>query len=131
MECAVDIQRDLARHRREHGFAPSVRIGVHGRGDTPRSRTIPARASTWQPGSARPRSGRVLASEDVLDQAGPVRFPLSEPRPLTLKGVREPVEVPSCQLALAPPCRCRRRAQASVLLSGGARRASGAEDQHE
>src|SRR6185436_1741294 len=26
---AVDIQRSLARHRREHGFAPWVRIGLH------------------------------------------------------------------------------------------------------
>ena len=29
IECAVDIQRRLARHRREHGFAPWVRIGLH------------------------------------------------------------------------------------------------------
>ncbi|MFP5333534.1 MAG: hypothetical protein ACLGHX_14380 [Acidimicrobiia bacterium] len=29
IECATDIQRQLADHRREHGFAPSVRIGMH------------------------------------------------------------------------------------------------------
>src|SRR2546428_12858276 len=29
MECAVDIQRTLAEHRRTHGFAPQVRIGLH------------------------------------------------------------------------------------------------------
>jgi class 3 adenylate cyclase len=29
LECAVDIQRRLARHRREHGFAPTIRIGIH------------------------------------------------------------------------------------------------------
>src|SRR5206468_3254058 len=29
LDCAVDIQRRLARHRREHGFAPRVRIGLH------------------------------------------------------------------------------------------------------
>ena len=28
--CAAAIQRALARHRAEHGFAPSVRIGLHG-----------------------------------------------------------------------------------------------------
>lgn len=27
--CAVDIQRTLAEHRRTHGFAPQVRIGLH------------------------------------------------------------------------------------------------------
>src|SRR6185369_5297681 len=29
IECAIDIQRRLTRHRREQGFAPSVRIGLH------------------------------------------------------------------------------------------------------
>ena len=29
IECAVDIQRRLTKHRRDHGFAPSVRIGLH------------------------------------------------------------------------------------------------------
>ena len=29
VECAVDIQRRLVRHRQEHGFAPLVRIGLH------------------------------------------------------------------------------------------------------
>jgi class 3 adenylate cyclase len=29
VECAMAIQRTLAGHRREHGFAPQVRIGVH------------------------------------------------------------------------------------------------------
>ena len=29
LACAVDIQRTLAAHRRTHGFAPRVRVGVH------------------------------------------------------------------------------------------------------
>jgi class 3 adenylate cyclase len=29
VECAIAIQRTLAVHRREHGFAPQVRVGVH------------------------------------------------------------------------------------------------------
>ncbi len=29
VECAIAIQRTLADHRHEHGFAPEVRIGVH------------------------------------------------------------------------------------------------------
>jgi class 3 adenylate cyclase len=35
----------------------------------------------------------ILVSTDVLEQVGQTRFKLSEPRALTLKGVREPVEV--------------------------------------
>jgi class 3 adenylate cyclase len=29
IHCSVAIQRGLARHREEHGFSPSVRIGMH------------------------------------------------------------------------------------------------------
>lgn len=29
IDCAVAIRRTFAEHRREHGFAPSVRIGLH------------------------------------------------------------------------------------------------------
>ena len=35
----------------------------------------------------------ILATTEVLEQAGQTRFKVSEPRALTLKGVREPVEV--------------------------------------
>ena len=29
LSCAVAIQRTLAAHRRDHGFAPQVRVGIH------------------------------------------------------------------------------------------------------
>jgi class 3 adenylate cyclase len=35
----------------------------------------------------------ILVSTDTLERAGRIRFKLSEPRALTLKGVREPVDV--------------------------------------
>jgi class 3 adenylate cyclase len=35
----------------------------------------------------------ILVTTDVLEQAGQTRFKISEPRTLTLKGVREPVDV--------------------------------------
>ena len=41
IECAVDIQRRLARHRREHGFAPRVRIGLHTAEATREGRRLP------------------------------------------------------------------------------------------
>jgi class 3 adenylate cyclase len=94
IECAVDIQRRLTRHRREHGFAPSVRIGLHsaeatrdGRDYRGRGVHVAARVGGAAAGE------EILASADVLEQAGRTRFKVSEPRALTLKGVREPVEV--------------------------------------
>ncbi|TME79992.1 MAG: hypothetical protein E6I45_11890, partial [Chloroflexi bacterium] len=94
IECAVDIQRRLARHRREHGFAPGVRIGLHTAGATRQGRDygghgvhVAARIGAAAVGE------EILASSAVLDQAGQTRFRLSESRALTLKGVREPVEV--------------------------------------
>jgi class 3 adenylate cyclase len=94
IECAVDIQRRLARHRREHGFAPWIRIGLHcaeatreGRNFSGRSVHVAARV-----GAAAVKE-EILVTRTVLDSAGSTRFRLSEPRSLKLKGVREPVEV--------------------------------------
>jgi class 3 adenylate cyclase len=94
IECAVDIQRRLTRHRREHGFAPSVRIGLHsaeatrdGRDYSGRGVHVAARVGAAAVGQ------EILASTGVLEAAGKTRFKVSEPRSLTLKGVREPVEV--------------------------------------
>jgi len=94
IECAVDIQRRLVRHRREHGFAPRVRIGLHAADATPRGRNftgggvhLAARVG------AAAGTEEILVSIDVVREAGRIRFSLSAPRSLTLKGVREPVEV--------------------------------------
>jgi class 3 adenylate cyclase len=96
IECAVDIQRRLARHRREHGFAPLVRIGLHtteaareGRDYRGKGVHVAARVSAAATGE------EILVSTEALDGAGPIRFGLSEPRQLTLKGVEEPVEARS------------------------------------
>jgi class 3 adenylate cyclase len=96
VECAVDIQRRLARHRREHGFAPSVRVGLHtaeatrqGRNYSGQGVHVAARIG------AAASSGEILATSSVLAGVGAIRFPQSEPRSLTLKGVREPVEARS------------------------------------
>jgi class 3 adenylate cyclase len=94
IECAVDIQRRLTRHRREHGFAPSVRIGLHSAEATRAGRDYRGRGVHVAARVGGAASGQeILASTDVLEQAGRTRFKLSEPRALTLKGVREPVEV--------------------------------------
>jgi class 3 adenylate cyclase len=94
IECAVDIQRRLTRHRREHGFAPSVRIGLHSAEATRDGRDYRGRGVHVAARIGGAASGQeILVSTDVLQQAGQTRFKVSEPRALTLKGVREPVEV--------------------------------------
>ena len=96
LECAVDIQRRLARHRREQGFAPTVRIGLHTaeatrrRGDYQgRGVHVAARIGAAATGAEILISGAAVSAIDSL------RFGLSEPREMTLKGVDEPVEVRS------------------------------------
>ena len=96
IDCAVDIQRRLARHRREHGFAPLVRIGLHtteaarqGRDYRGKGVHVASRVSGAATGE------EILVSSTALSGAGPIRFGLSEPRQLTLKGVEEPLEARS------------------------------------
>ncbi len=93
IECAVDIQRRLARHRREHGFAPWVRIGLHAAEATRQGRNFTGQGVhvAARIGAAAAKE-EILASNSVLRGAGAIRFGLSEPRSLTLKGVREPVD---------------------------------------
>jgi class 3 adenylate cyclase len=96
LECAVDIQRRLARHRHDHGFAPTVRIGLHTaeasheRGDYQgRGVHVAARIG------AAAASEEILVSSAALSAISSIRFGLADPRQLTLKGVDEPVEVRS------------------------------------
>jgi class 3 adenylate cyclase len=93
LRCAVAVQRTLAEHRRTHGFAPLVRIGVHaaeatrrgqdyGGGEVHKAARIAALAE----------GGEILASGDTVADAGR-EFRVSEPREVALKGVSEPVRV--------------------------------------
>src|SRR5260370_23110011 len=93
IECAVQIQRTLANHRRNHGFAPQVRIGVH--------QTAATRVGLAYRGKGVHEASRIAAaaqSAEVLASwhtAQPCKFTLSEPRELRLKGIAEPVQVVS------------------------------------
>jgi class 3 adenylate cyclase len=90
LECAVEIQRKLADHRREHGFAPKIRIGVH------------ATSANQSGGSYRGRGvheasriaslagpDEILASRETV----PPGFIVSDPREVSVKGIAKPVEV--------------------------------------
>lgn len=94
VECAVAVQRRLADHRREHGFAPWVRIGLHAaettrQGSDYRGQGVHAAARV---GALADRE-EIVISSPALEQAGMIRFPISGPRTVTLKGISEPVEV--------------------------------------
>ena len=94
IECAVEIQRKLAAHRREHGFAPWVRIGIHHaetsrRGDDFTGAGVHTAARIGALGARE----EIVVSSAVLENLGDTSWPTSEPRTVELKGVPDPVDV--------------------------------------
>ena len=94
VEAAVAIQRRMTEHRRESGFAPWVRIGIHHAEVTKEGADY-----RGQGVHVAARVGAVAGEEEIVI-SGPaltaveeIKFPLSEPRFVELKGVLEPVEV--------------------------------------
>ena len=90
LDCAVTIQRELTRHRREHGFSPGVRIGVHA-----------AEATSDVEGyggmgvhlaariGAMAQADEILASEETIQATASARA-CTEARSVSLKGIAEP-----------------------------------------
>jgi SARP family transcriptional regulator, regulator of embCAB operon len=95
IECAIAIQRRLVEQRKTHGFAPKVRIGVHGteasrRGANYRGKGVHEAARI----GALAGGGEIVASRATA-LAAKCRVPYSGPRVVNLKGVADPVEVVS------------------------------------
>jgi len=91
LACAVAIQRRLAEHRRSAGFAPKVRIGVHASGATQVGRNFSGKGVHEAARIAALASGdEIFASASTAVDA---RFPVSEPRTVSLRGTSEPVDV--------------------------------------
>lgn len=94
VECAVEVQRRLEEHRREHGFAPWVRIGAH---LTEASRQGSDYAGQGIHVAARiaDLAGReeIIISSDLLDAVGVIPFVTSDARTVQLKGITEPLLV--------------------------------------
>ncbi len=92
IECAVAIQRALDRHRRDHGFAPAIRIGLH-EAEATREEADYRGIAVHEAARivALAQGGEILASRAVAGHAGPV--PVSEPRTATLRGIADPVEL--------------------------------------
>jgi class 3 adenylate cyclase len=93
IEAAVAVQRSLADQRRDHGFAPQVRIGLHEAEASTRALDFSGRGvhEAARIGSLA-AGGQILASLTTI-QNSTARFPVSAPRSVTLKGVSQPVEV--------------------------------------
>jgi class 3 adenylate cyclase len=93
VECATDIQHSLANHRRDHGFAPKVRIGVHTAEATDREGDYGGKGVHAAARVAAIASGdEIVASRDTLEELGD-RFSTSDERTLELKGLAAPVDV--------------------------------------
>jgi class 3 adenylate cyclase len=95
LSCAVAIQRTLAAHRRDHGFAPQVRIGIHladatqvGQNYQGKGVNQAARIASVAEGS------EIVASSETM--AG-TKYRTSKPRGVELKGISQQVEVVSIE----------------------------------
>jgi class 3 adenylate cyclase len=93
VECASAVQRALAEHQREAGFALQLRIGIHS-----------AEATNQDPGyrgrgvhvaariAALARAGEILASHETSEAVADV-YRLEDRGKLELKGIRHPIAV--------------------------------------
>jgi class 3 adenylate cyclase len=92
--CAQEIQRRLAQHRREHGFAPHVRIGVHAA-----EATKAGESYTGMGVHVAARIGALAGAGEILSSAPTIEglegLELTGRRSAELKGVSEPVDVVS------------------------------------
>ena len=90
IDCAMSIQRRLLSHRRLHGYAPRVRIGVHagevGNSDSSLRGAAVHRAARL---CAAAEPDTILASREALEAAHRRADGLQK---FALKGIKEPVE---------------------------------------
>jgi class 3 adenylate cyclase len=94
VDAAVAIERRLLAHRRDHGFAPWVRIGLHTAevsrvGANYRGVGVHVAARV----SALAGREEILVSGATLEAAGSLAYPVSERRSAALKGIKAAVEV--------------------------------------
>jgi class 3 adenylate cyclase len=90
IECGVSVQRRLSNHRRLHGYAPQVRIGIHF-GEVQASGSALRGAAVHKAARlcAAARADAIVVSREALQAAG--RRPVALQK-FALKGFKEPVE---------------------------------------
>jgi class 3 adenylate cyclase len=94
-ECAVAIQRRLAEHRHEHGFAPQVRIGLHAA-----EATVLADDYAGLGVHTAARVGAAAGASEILatvDTLVDVETTPADERVVTLKGLATPIRVASVE----------------------------------
>lgn len=93
LTCAIGIQRKLSEHRRTHGFAPRVRMGLHAAEATEAGGDYFGRGVNQAARiGALAAGGEILVSRETFDAAGD-GFDCSPPRSVTLKGMTDPIDV--------------------------------------
>ena len=92
LDCAVAIQRRLLDHRKQHGFAPPIRIGIHSSDATMIADDyagIGVHAAARVGGIA--DGGEILVTVATIGER--TRFARIDERTVTLKGLEQPVRV--------------------------------------
>jgi class 3 adenylate cyclase len=93
LHCAQSIQRSMSEHRREQGFAPQIRIGLHtaeatSRGGDYVGRGVHAAARVAAAGEG----GEILATGATLE-AAIEEHAVTRRGPVALKGLADPIEL--------------------------------------
>jgi class 3 adenylate cyclase len=90
VDCAIEIQRTLAEHRRQHGFAPLLRIGIHVAAVTQRGSELSGRGfEEVSQIAALAGPDEILMSVESLPAVG--GYDKLEPRTVVLSGSAIPV----------------------------------------
>lgn len=94
IDAAVAVQRRLGDHRRDEGFAPWVRVGVHTTEATLQGGDYSGHGVhvAARVGDLAERE-EIVASAETLEAAGAIAYPVSEGRQVMLKGVTTPVMI--------------------------------------
>ncbi|MEE8518653.1 MAG: adenylate/guanylate cyclase domain-containing protein [Dehalococcoidia bacterium] len=88
--CAIAIQRKLAEHRQEHGFAPQVRIGLHASDATMKAGNFSGKGVHEAARIASlANGGEIFASKATVGSDVAV----SNEQTVTLKGITEPMTI--------------------------------------
>ena len=88
--CAIAIQRKLAEHRQEHGFAPQVRIGLHASDATMKDGNFSGKGVHEAARIASlAKGGEIFASKATVGSDVAV----SNEQTVTLKGITEPMTI--------------------------------------
>lgn len=91
--CAVAIQRTLKDHRRAHGFAPSVRIGLHEAETTKKASDYQGRGIHLAARvGALAQGDEIVVSLSTVEAAGSL-WQVSDPHSVEVKGIADPIEV--------------------------------------